>query len=90
MGNAVRPLWLWRAVNNNNKTNNNNKNNNNKNSRIAPTPKGMCLSTQRSGGGGAVQGHPNRSSSAKSTTATRPRGSNRNGPRPLTRHYCTM
>ena len=31
----------------------------------------MGLSTPRSGGGGAAQGHPNQSGSARSTTATK-------------------
>ena len=37
-------------------------------SQITPTPKGMGLSARRSGGGGAAQGHPIHSSSARSTT----------------------
>ena len=39
-------------------------------SQITPISKGMGLSTRRSGGGGAAQGHPNQSSGARSTTAT--------------------
>ena len=35
---------------------------------ITPAPKGMGLSTPRSGGAGAAQGHPIQSSSARSTT----------------------
>ena len=41
-----------------------------KKSQIASTPKGMGLSTPRSWGGGAGQGHPNQSGSARGTTAT--------------------
>ena len=39
-----------------------------KESQITPTPNEMGLSTPRSGGGGAAQGHPNQSSGARSTT----------------------
>ena len=38
-----------------------------KGSWITPTPKGMGLSSPRSGGGGAAQGHRNQSSGARST-----------------------